>query len=68
MGSLICLSCANFFSTSEPEYAYKRYAYQNKNMYGMVNIIVVQDRLYMEYSIVFSDIQNLQLLCINEVV
>ena len=29
-GSLICLSYAYFFSTSEPEYAYKRYAYKNK--------------------------------------
>ena len=31
-GSLICLSYAYFFNTSEPEYAYKRYAYK-KNMY-----------------------------------
>ena len=29
-GSLICLSYAYFFSTSEPEYAYKRYAYKKK--------------------------------------
>ena len=30
--SLICLSYAYIFSTSEPEYAYKRYAYKKKNM------------------------------------
>ena len=29
-GSLICLWYAYFFSTSEPEYAYKRYAYKKK--------------------------------------
>ena len=29
-GSLIRLSYAYFFSTSEPEYAYKRYAYIKK--------------------------------------
>ena len=29
-GSLICLPYAYFFSTSEPEYAYKRYAYKKK--------------------------------------
>ena len=34
-GSLICLLYAYIFSTSEPEYAYKRYAYK-KNMYCMV--------------------------------
>jgi len=32
-GSLIRLSYAYFFHTSEPEYAYKRYAYNKKNMY-----------------------------------
>ena len=31
-GSLICLSYAYFFSTSEPEYAYKRYAYKKKHV------------------------------------
>ena len=29
-GSLICLSYAYFFSTSEPQYAYKHYAYKKK--------------------------------------
>ena len=28
----ICLSYAYFFSTSEPEYAYKRYAYKKKHV------------------------------------
>ena len=32
-GSLICLSYAYFFSTSEPEYAYKRYAYKKKHVF-----------------------------------
>ena len=35
-GSLICLSYAYFFSTSEPEYAYKRYAYKKKTCSFMI--------------------------------
>ena len=31
-GSLICLSYAYYFSPSEPEYAYKRYAYKKKHV------------------------------------
>jgi len=32
-GSLICFSYAYFFSTSEPEYAYKSYAYKKNIMF-----------------------------------
>ena len=32
-GSPICLSYAYYFSTSEPEYAYKRYANKNKHVF-----------------------------------
>ena len=41
-GSLICLSYAYFFSTSEPEYAYKRCAY--KKTY--ITLVITSYKLY----------------------
>ena len=39
-GSLICLGYAYFFSIPEPDYGYKLYAYKNKNMYFLRQLVV----------------------------